>query len=449
MEFLTNDSMLSVREGVTVMLLTGLLTLASTTAFPRNAATRQIFMLLAVMVTVLLPLLLRLGDVGWALAMRNPPVLILDVPLPRGLLVVWLSIAALLTGRQLIRHVLVSRRVAALPIIAERRIATLMRQLKERLGVDRDVVVRKGLAPCSTTVGPATIVIPSGYRDWSENTLRAVLAHELVHVRRKDDRWMLCVRLVVDVYWWMPWLRWFYARYLDAMEESCDDRASQLFTHEVGYLDGVIEVARRSLARPLPGLPSLDQHHLVTRIGRFGAVRDLQLDTPKLYWLMLVLIFVVVLITSVHPVQLGLRSTAATPVQVADLPGALDTDLAVYGEVSSSIANPPTRGGIAAQLRTVGYEPTPIYPGKALRKGIQGDVLIEYSVTADGGVVRPHVVTSHPPGVFDDAAVQAMHSTRYPPIYKIRPGQVPGLYEPPAEQVRIRKHFRFRLRNYR
>lgn len=446
MEFFATDSVLSVRECLTVVLLTVLLTLASTTAFPRNAPTRQMFMLLTVLVTVLLPLLLTAGDVSWSLAMRNPPELILDVPVPIGLLYVWLCVAAVLVGRQLVAHVLVSRRVGRLPIIAERRIANLMRELKRRLGVHRDVLVREGLGPCSTTVGPATVVIPSGFRDWSDNTLRATLSHELVHIRRKDDRWMLCVRLVVDVYWWMPWLRWFYGRYLDAMEESCDDQASQLFAHDVGYLDGVIEVARRSTARSLPGLPSLGQHHLVTRIGRFGSVRDLELDTPRLYWLMLVLIFVVVLITSVHPVQLALRSEVATPLRVVDLPETLESDRVTYSEVSSVLSNGPRGGDVAAQLKHVRYEPKPIYPGTALRKRLQGDVVIEYNVTADGGVVRVSVVASHPPGVFDAAAVQALRNTRYTPVHQIRPGNVPGLSELPVQQVRIRKHFRFRLR---
>ncbi len=447
MDFFATDSVLSIRECLTVVLLTALLTLASATAFPRNAPTRQVFMLLAVLVTVLLPLLLSAGDVSWSLAMHNPPELILDVPLPSGLLVVWLSVAALLVARQLVRHGLVSRRVGALPIIAERRVANLMRQLKQRLGVHRDVLVREGRGPCSTTVGAATVVLPIGFRDWSDNTLRAILSHELVHIRRRDDRWMLCVRLVVDVYWWMPWLRWFYGRYLDAMEESCDDQASQLFAHEVGYLDGVIEVARRSMARSLPGLPGLGQHHLVTRIGRFGAVRDLQLDTPRLYWLMLVLIFVVVLITSVHPVQLALRSAPTAPMQVVDLPEVLESNLAIYPEVSSSLSDGPRGGAVVAQLKQVRYEPKPIYPGTALRKRIQGDVVIEYSVTADGGVARTLVVASHPPGMFDGAAVQALRNTRYTPVHKVRPGNVPGLSEASLEQVRIRKHFRFRLRN--
>ena len=48
---------------------------------------------------------------------------------------------------------------------------------------------------------------------------------------------------------------------------------------------------------------------------------------------------------------------------------------------------------------------------------------------------------------FDDAALQALRNTLYTPVYKIRPSHVPVLFSSPADRVRIRKYFRFRLHN--
>jgi len=57
----------------------------------------------------------------------------------------------------------------------------------------------------------------------------------------------------------------------------------------------------------------------------------------------------------------------------------------------------------------------PLYPTSALRAGIQGWVLLEFTVTRTGQVVDPFVVEAQPPGTFDEAAIQAARSFRYIP----------------------------------
>ena len=58
---------------------------------------------------------------------------------------------------------------------------------------------------------------------------------------------------------------------------------------------------------------------------------------------------------------------------------------------------------------------TPAYPYGALARGVEGSVLLEYTVDERGRVVAPRVIQATPPGVFDRAALKALSRWRYEP----------------------------------
>lgn len=57
----------------------------------------------------------------------------------------------------------------------------------------------------------------------------------------------------------------------------------------------------------------------------------------------------------------------------------------------------------------------PIYPRRALSRGIEGYVILEFTVTRTGAVKDPVIVESVPPNVFDDAAIRAALKFKYKP----------------------------------
>ncbi|MDI3258169.1 MAG: TonB family protein [Sinobacteraceae bacterium] len=70
----------------------------------------------------------------------------------------------------------------------------------------------------------------------------------------------------------------------------------------------------------------------------------------------------------------------------------------------------------------------PLYPESARERGIEGYVLLEFTVTETGSVIDPQVLESQPPGVFDDAAKKAVLRFKYKPrIENGRPVQVHGV----------------------
>ena len=58
---------------------------------------------------------------------------------------------------------------------------------------------------------------------------------------------------------------------------------------------------------------------------------------------------------------------------------------------------------------------SPIYPRRALTRGIEGYVLVEFVVTETGSVRDPVVLFADPPGFFERAAVTAVLKFKYKP----------------------------------
>jgi len=76
-------------------------------------------------------------------------------------------------------------------------------------------------------------------------------------------------------------------------------------------------------------------------------------------------------------------------------------------------------GGLALESGDGEYLPivkvAPIYPRRALSRGIEGYVIVEFVVTKQGSVKDPVVVEAKPEGVFDQAAKDAAKKFKYKP----------------------------------
>ena len=78
----------------------------------------------------------------------------------------------------------------------------------------------------------------------------------------------------------------------------------------------------------------------------------------------------------------------------------------------------------------------PTYPDEAVREGIEGHVLLEFVVTESGAVRDPVVLEAEPPGVFDQAALDAVGKFKYKP--KVVDGEL-------VEITGVRNRFSFEI----
>ena len=78
----------------------------------------------------------------------------------------------------------------------------------------------------------------------------------------------------------------------------------------------------------------------------------------------------------------------------------------------------------------------PVYPQRALDRGIQGWVEVEFTVTEVGSISEPTILRSHPSAIFNKAALRAIERWKYEP--KVVDGQ-------PVSRPGMRNRFRFQL----
>lgn len=78
----------------------------------------------------------------------------------------------------------------------------------------------------------------------------------------------------------------------------------------------------------------------------------------------------------------------------------------------SALPDPATLGANLKRVRA----PAPDYPESALAQRITGSVILEYTVDTRGETRDIHVVEASPPGVFDQAAMNAVKHWRYAPM---------------------------------
>lgn len=76
-------------------------------------------------------------------------------------------------------------------------------------------------------------------------------------------------------------------------------------------------------------------------------------------------------------------------------------------------------GGLALEGGDGEYLPivkvAPVYPRRALQRGIEGYVIVEFTVGKQGSVKDPFVVEANPEGIFEQAAMDAALKFKYKP----------------------------------
>ena len=122
----------------------------------------------------------------------------------------------------------------------------LMGELGARLGLRRAVAMvtsRQAAVPLTAGCLRPTIVLPAGCDAWPDDRRRVVLAHELVHVARRDVLWQMAARLACAIYWFHP-LVWLAAWRLRVEREiACDDAVLSLGEQPSRYASHLLDVA--------------------------------------------------------------------------------------------------------------------------------------------------------------------------------------------------------------
>jgi GWxTD domain-containing protein len=192
-----------------------------------------------------------LGEVTRVLLRFSATPLIAPPPSPAGfpvLLALWLAGSILSLGLWL-RHAFDHVEYA---LACSKLEADALQRAQLRMGVTGHVDLRIGAAgqtPGVRGLWRSCIVLPGDLAAKLEpSELEAVLAHELAHIRRRDNLLAAAVRLVVSIFWFHPLLWWLERRLLIERELACDEQVLAGGAAASDYLSGILKVCRMSYA---------------------------------------------------------------------------------------------------------------------------------------------------------------------------------------------------------
>jgi len=111
------------------------------------------------------------------------------------------------------------------------------------------------------------LLLPEGIAEYlTPRQLEAVLAHELCHVRRRDNLTSAIHMLVEAVFWFHPLVWWIGARLVDERERACDEAVLSLGNEPQVYAEGILNVCKIYLESPLRCVSGVTGSDLKKRI---------------------------------------------------------------------------------------------------------------------------------------------------------------------------------------
>jgi bla regulator protein BlaR1 len=210
--------------------------------------------------------------------------------------------------------------------------------------------------------------------------IEAIVAHEVCHIVRRDNLLALVQIAVTAAFWFHPLVWWIGKRLVDERERACDERVLARGRPPGTYAESILETCRLCIASPLVNVSGVTGGDLKRRIVRIVKhVPVAPFGVPKKIALGLA-----VLLTVFVPILGGAGSRVAT----------------------AAAAQQPDRPGGRVTMPKLKREVKPQYSERAKQEKIEGEVLMECVVNADGTVGNIKVVKSLHPDL-DQAAMDA------------------------------------------
>ena len=181
------------------------------------------------------------------------------------------------------------------------------------------------------------LLLPQGIpQRLTAEQLKAIVAHEMCHVRRRDNLTYAVHMAVEALFWFHPAVWWIGVRLIDERERACDEAVVQSCSAAQVYAEGILNVCKHYFESPLECVSGVSGSDLKKRILRIMSAQR----AIRLTWRTKLLLAVAVLIAIALPVTLGLvKAAAESAASAAQMASAQDIVGTWQGTLHSPEAN--------------------------------------------------------------------------------------------------------------
>ncbi len=192
--------------------------------------------------------------------------------LPVVLIALWSFGFAGLLVRWLLRWQLLSAAVRSGLPVDSGRVVDSFRRLQERVGIKRPIPIVTANTPLEPGVSGIirpVLLWPAGIAErLDDRQVEAILAHEICHVRRRDNLAAAVHMLVEALFWFHPLVWWIGARLVDERERACDEEVIRLGAEPQTYAESIVKTCRLYVESPLLCVAGVTGSDLKRRIER-------------------------------------------------------------------------------------------------------------------------------------------------------------------------------------
>ena len=164
----------------------------------------------------------------------------------------------------------------AVPLREGREVETL-RRLERMGGIRKRIELLLSAAsrePGIFGIVKPVLVWPKGISEHLEDAhLDAILAHEVWHVRRRDNLAAAIHMLVEAIFWFHPLVWWLGARLLVERERACDEEVLELGSERQVYAESILKTCEFCVESPLACVSGVTGADLKKRIVRIMTER--------------------------------------------------------------------------------------------------------------------------------------------------------------------------------
>ena len=274
----------------------------------------------------------------------------------------WLAGVALFSLRFAGGFLLLEKRQRGQSCAASGRVLALCRDVQQRVGLSRAIrYLECGWLKVPAVAGfirPVVMLPLAALTGLSEAQLRAVIAHELAHVRRWDFLANLFQIFAETLFFYHPAVWWLNGRIRADREICCDEIAVSQIGNRIAYADALIEYAR-ALAwmeecKSAPG-PALAANHGILS-ERIFHILGLPRARPRLAGLAASLMLLMAAMAA-GPAMMGMARPVAAVRPRATAPVAAPRERTALATVPAVLSRPAPPAVAAPALTARGHFP--------------------------------------------------------------------------------------------